>query len=129
MKGHLLAISLILLISIASSASNSESYSQEPTTSNTNYSPQVYNYSPQVCKFSLSSYTGKVDNLGRTHDFTVGLSCPQKEDVRATVTVLINNKRIASKIVTVEAGKDSSGREHIYVGDSYKGEEYELVVR
>lgn len=122
MKGHLLAISLILLISIASSASNSESYSQEPTTSNTNYSPQV-------CKFSLSSYTGKVDNLGRTHDFTVGLSCPQKEDVRATVTVLINNKRIASKIVTVKAGKDSSGREQIYVGDSYKGEEYELVVR
>ena len=110
------------LASEASSASNSASYTQAPSKSNTTYSPQV-------CQFSLTSYSGTVDGGGYTGYFQVGLSCPQTEDVRATVVVFIDGEHVASKVITVKAGKDYSDNEIINVGKSYSKQRYNLVVQ
>ena len=85
-------------------------------------------YSPQVCQFSLTSYSGTI-NAASTDPFQVGLSCPQEGDVRATVVVFINGEHVASKVVTVKAGKDYSDSVFINVGHSYNGQRYKLVVQ
>lgn len=85
--------------------------------------------SPEVCQFSLTSYTGTISFNGFTGDFKVGLSCPQECDVRATVVVFINGEHVASKVVTVKAGKEYSDSVVILVGDSYRNERYKLVVQ
>lgn len=85
-------------------------------------------YSPEVCQFSLTSYSGTIQS-GSTGSFRVGLSCPQSSDVRATVVVFINGEPIASKVVTVQAGKDYSIAVRIDVGYSYNGERYQLAVQ
>lgn len=86
-------------------------------------------YSPEFCQFSLTSYTGTINSSGNTGDFKVGLSCPQECDVRATVVVFINDEHIASKVVTIKAGKEYSSIVSIFVGDSYRNERYKLVVQ
>ncbi len=85
-------------------------------------------YSPQVCQFSLTKYAGTIAG-GVTAPFKVGLSCPQDEDVRATVVVIIDDECVASRVVTVEAGKDYSNSVNISVGSSYDGKKYQLVVQ
>lgn len=86
-------------------------------------------YSPQVCQFSLTSYSGTIDGGGNTGSFKVGLSCPQEEDVRATVVVFIDNEHAASKVVTVKAGQDYSETVYINTGASNSGKRYKLVVQ
>ena len=85
--------------------------------------------SPQVCQFSLSNYSGKIKNTWTTESFTVGLSCPQQEDVYATVIVVIDGYTIASKVVKVPAGKTSSDSVSINVGQEFVGKSYRLVVQ
>lgn len=85
--------------------------------------------SPQVCQFSLSSYSGKINSSCSTEYFTVGLSCPQQEDVYATVIVVIDGYTVASKVVQVPAGKTSSDSVNIYVGKDFVGQSYRLVVQ
>lgn len=85
-------------------------------------------YSPQVCQFSLTSYSGTIER-GNTSNFKVGLSCPQEADVRATVIVFIDDEYVASKVVTVKAGKDYSDIVYISAGSSYNGKRYKLVVQ
>jgi len=85
-------------------------------------------YSPQVCQFSLTKYSGTISG-GYTGQFQVGLSCPQEEDVRATVVVFIDDEYVASKVVTVKAGKDYSDSVNISVGSSYDGKKFRLVVQ
>lgn len=81
-----------------------------------------------VCKFSLTDYSGTI-NSGKTDNFKVGLSCPQGIDVRATVGVYIDGKRVASKVVTIPAGEDYSDDKYIQVGSDYNGMSYELDVQ
>lgn len=81
----------------------------------------------QVCQFSLTSYSGTIYN-GATSSFRVGLSCPQQNDVRATVDVYINGERVASKVVTVKASNEYSEKVYINVGNSYNGLKYKLSV-
>ncbi|MBE6313960.1 MAG: hypothetical protein E7079_03280 [Bacteroidales bacterium] len=82
-----------------------------------------------VCQFSLTDYSGTIDSMGRTGKFQVGLSCPQGIDVRATVGVYIDGKRVASKVVTIPAGEDYSDSISIEVGSDYNGMSYELDVQ
>lgn len=81
-----------------------------------------------VCKFSLTDYSGTIKD-GYTGKFQVGLSCPQGIDVRATVGVYIDGKRVASKVVTIPAGEDCSDSISINVGHEYNGMSYELDVQ
>ncbi len=85
-------------------------------------------YSPEFCQYSLTSYRGTISS-GQTQGFKVGLSCVQEKDVRATVVVLINDEHVASKVVTIKAGKDYSDSVSITVGNSYNGEQYKLIVQ
>lgn len=91
--------------------------------------PSSVSVSPEVCQFSLSSYTGTVESNGYTKEFTVGLSCPQQTDVNATVVAYVDGDIIASKVVTVKAGKTQSDGVTIYVGWEYKGKKYKLGVQ
>ena len=91
--------------------------------------PSVSSNSPQVCQFSLSSYTGKIDHNGDTNSFKVGLSCPQQNDIYATVVVFINGEYIASKVVKVPAGCTESAVTDINVGRSYEGSQYKLAIQ
>lgn len=84
--------------------------------------------SPQFCQFSLSSYRGTISN-GLTSNFTVGLSCPQTDDVYATVIVFIDGEHTASKVVKIDAGKTQSSPVNILVGTVYNGKSYKLVVQ
>lgn len=84
--------------------------------------------SPQVCQYSLSHYSGTI-NSGYTAQFTVGLSCPQKEDTYATVVVYIDDKLVASEVVQVPANSTKSALTNIRVGGSYNGKGYELGVQ
>lgn len=93
-----------------------------------NSSVSAGTYSPQVCQFSLTKYSGTIAG-GVTAPFKVGLSCPQDEDVRATVVVVIDDECVASRVVTVKAGKDYSNSVNISVGSSYDGKKYQLVVQ
>ena len=86
-------------------------------------------FSPEVCQFSLTSYSGTVNSSGNTAQFQVGLSCPQEKDVRATVVVYIDGNLVASKVVTVSAGKDYSEKVTISVGGQYNGKTYNLGVQ
>lgn len=95
--------------------------------SSASLSANTVTYSPQVCQFSLTSYTGTISN-GGTDRFQVGLSCPQENDVRATVVLFIDKEYVASKVVTIKAGKDYSEPLYIQVGASYNGKRYRLVV-
>lgn len=81
-----------------------------------------------VCQFSLTDYSGTINN-GYTGRFKVGLSCPQETDVRASVGVYIDGKIVASKVVTIPAGKDYSESISINVGHEYNGMSYELGVQ
>lgn len=85
--------------------------------------------SPQFCQYSLSKYTGTITNAGLTESFSVGLSCPSQSDTYATVVVLIDDIHIASKVITVPAGKTYSESTTISVGHSYVGKRYNLVVQ
>ena len=85
--------------------------------------------SPQVCQFSLSTYTGVINNSCKTGIFKVGLSCPQENDVYATVAVFIDGKIVASQVVKVPAGKTQSNDTAIKVNSNYKGKSYELGVQ
>lgn len=85
-------------------------------------------YSPQVCQFSLTSYSGTVNN-GYTGRFKVNLSCPQESDIYATVVVFINDTHIASEVIKVPAGKTQSSEVNIKVGYEYNGNSYRLVVQ
>ena len=116
-------IAAFLLIFLGLAANASEIASNAPAVSET-----TSTNSPQVCQFSLTSYSGTIRS-GRTGSFQVGLSCPQQTDVRATVVVLIDNKLVASKVVTIQAGKDYSGDITILVGNEYDGKEYSLGVQ
>lgn len=80
-----------------------------------------------VCQFSLSDYSGTVSN-GTTGYFTVNLSCPQNEDIYATVTVYIDNEPVASQVVKVAAGCTRSNSICISVGRSYDDQYYKLSV-
>ncbi|MDE6283934.1 MAG: hypothetical protein K2L97_08105 [Muribaculaceae bacterium] len=122
MKGSIIALAIFSLFSVAGLASENKGTSQE-------LSYSVMADSPQVCQFSLTSYSGIINNSGNTGSFQVGLSCPQTEDVRATVVVLINNEHVASKVVSIKAGKDYSNDVYINVGTGYYGERYKLVVQ
>lgn len=82
-----------------------------------------------VCQFSLTDYSGTISSNGYTGNFQVGLSCPQEKDVRASVGVYIDGKIVASKVVTIPAGKDYSNSISIYVGPDYNGMSYELGVQ
>ncbi|MDE5568963.1 MAG: hypothetical protein K2I89_08745 [Muribaculaceae bacterium] len=115
-----LILVIIILLSSAFTISASDSVMESPTCDNN---------SPQVCQFSLSSYAGTVDNNGNTSYFTVGLSCPQKEDTYATVVVFVNGEHAASTVVKVPAEKTSSQSVNIKVGQDYKGKAYKLVVQ
>lgn len=86
-------------------------------------------YSPQVCQFSLSKYSGIINSAGNTDSFKVGLSCPQEENVRATVVVFIDNEHVASKVVTIPARNDYSSDVYITVGTEHNGKRYKLVVQ
>jgi len=90
--------------------------------------PSCSSQSPQVCQFSLSSYTGTIQN-GNTYALTVGLSCPQQSDVYATVVVHIDGKLVASEVVKVPAGNTRSASFQINVGSPYNGKTYELGVQ
>lgn len=81
-----------------------------------------------VCQFSLTDYSGTINN-GCTGQFKVGLSCPQEKDVRASVGVYIDGKIVASKVVTIPAGEDYSNSISIKVGHEYNGMSYELGVQ
>ncbi len=85
--------------------------------------------SPQVCQFSLSSYSGTVNNGATTEMFTVGLSCPQKSSVYATVVAFIDNEHVASKVVEVKAGATSSSSVYLNMGTENIGKRYKLVVQ
>lgn len=82
-----------------------------------------------VCQFSLTRYSGTINSSGYTGKFQVGLSCPQEKDVRASVGVYIDGKLVASKVVTIPAGKDYSKSISIHVGTEYRGMSYELGVQ
>lgn len=90
--------------------------------------PSATENSPQVCQFSLSSYSGTI-NGGVTNPVTVGLSCPQQEDMYATVVVFIDNAHVASDVVKVPAGSTKSASFQIRVGSEYNGKSYRLVVQ
>lgn len=113
---------ICILASLSTFASNVNVATHEPSSSETGYSPQV-------CQFSLTSYSGTISSAGNTKDFKVGLSCPQQEDVRATVVVFINGEHVGSKVVTVKAGKDYSESVSINVGTEYYQKQYKLVVQ
>ena len=88
---------------------------------------QVEN-SPQVCKFSLDHYRGTISPSALTDAVTVILSCAQPEDVTATVDVYVDGERVASKLFTISAGKDSSSSGCIKVPKEYIGKKYVLEV-
>lgn len=113
-KLYMVIVTIMLLIPAVSIAQpiESASYGEE---------------SPEYCQFSLSSYGGTI-SMGATSNFTVGLSCPQKTDVRATVTVSIDNERVASKVVVIPAGKDQSSPVNVVVGSEYNGKAYRMRV-
>ena len=116
-------IAAFLLIFLGLAANASEIASNAPAVSET-----TSTNSPQVCQFSLTSYSGTI-KYGRTGNFQVGLSCPQQTDVRATVIIKIDNELVASKVVTIEAGKVYSDETYISVGDEYQGKKYSLGVQ
>ena len=93
---------------------------------------QVEN-NPQVCKFSLDHYRGTIGEVkgefGKcTQPVMVMLSCPQPEDVTATVDVYVDGERVASKLFTISAGKKESNYECINVPEEYDGKKYVLEV-
>ena len=83
---------------------------------------------PVVCKFSLSKYKGTLSSGGQTETFNVLLNCAQGNDVSATVYLKIDGEVVASKVVTISAGKKSSGDTTISVGREYAGKTYTLTV-
>ena len=80
-----------------------------------------------TCQFSLSHYSGTVKNQS-TEPFTVRLNCPQEKDVYATVFAYIDGKRVASKVVKIEAGQTESNSTSIRFTTNYYGKEYTLEV-
>lgn len=80
------------------------------------------------CQPSLSHYTGTVSPASNTESFTVSFSCPQKEDIYATVLVIIDKKRVASAVVKIPAGKISSESTCISLPAGYNGKTYSLLV-
>ena len=99
------------------------------STSNSNIDSYNNYESPQVCQFSLSKYTGKISSDGYTENITVRISCPQTEDVYATVVVTIDNDLIASQVVKIPANSTQSSSVSINVGRSYSGKSYKLGVQ
>ncbi len=85
-----------------------------------------------TCQFSLSSYSGVIrfnENDGYcTQDFQVLLNCPQQSDISATVYLNIDGECVASKVVTIKAGKTASILVRIKVDNRYSGKEYTLKV-
>ena len=122
MRSLLIVLASVSVMSLPTFAAETNMTGQEPSSS------EMY-YSPQVCQFSLTSYSGTIDSSGDTSSFQVGLSCPQEEDVRASVGVIIDNALVASKVVTVSAGKDYSQSVYIPVGSQFIGKKYNLVVQ
>ena len=83
---------------------------------------------PQVCQFSLDHYTGTISDK-KTNNVQVRLSCPQKEEVKATVFVYINNELVVSELFTIDANSDRSEYKRIAVPSEYKnGDKYKLTV-
>lgn len=121
MRTILIALMFVISMGLTTNASDTIASSKTSSASYTEYSPQV-------CQFSLTSYTGIIE-FGKTGKFQVGLSCPQENDVRATVVVFINGEHIASKVVTIKAGNDYSQGTEINVGTTYNGKNYKLVVQ
>ena len=121
MKAYIIILAAILL---GISAKASEMPSPSQTTSEASASD-----SPQVCQFSLTSYSGTINSSGDTGFFQVGLSCPQDDDVRATVVVFIDGEHAASKVVTINAGQVYSSNVNISVGKSFAGQRYKLVIQ
>lgn len=85
--------------------------------------------SPQVCQFSLNHYTGTIDDNRATAQITVKLSCPQEDDVYATVVVVIDDELIASDVIKIPANKTESSPVRITVPKEYKGQKYKLGVQ
>lgn len=85
---------------------------------------------PQVCKFSLDSYTGTILDTypPSTSFFKVILSCPQEEDVTATVDLYIEGELIASMVVDITKGEKESGNCSFKVSKEYVGKKYTLRV-
>lgn len=93
---------------------------------------QVEN-NPQVCKFSLNHYRGTLSPAYKcacTANIVVMLSCPQPEDVTATVDVYVDGERVASQLFTIRAGEKSSSSDgyRIEVPQEYNGKKYVLEV-
>lgn len=120
MKHKTIALICAAIFACSGAISTFATISQTPSSS---YS----NYSPQVCKFSLSSYSGEIYQR-QTQLFTVGLSCPQPGDTYATVVVFINNEAVASEVVMVPANCTRSKEVKITVGSDYNGKAYKLSV-
>lgn len=79
-----------------------------------------------TCQFSLSCYTGVISK-NQTDIFLVQLNCPQQSNVYATVFVVIDGRRVASKVVKISAGETQS--EACYIACSgYNGKNYTLEV-
>ena len=79
-----------------------------------------------TCQFSLSRYTGVITD-NETDIFYVRLNCPQQADVYATVFVVIDGRRVASKVIKISAGQTESDRAAI-VCSGYSGKNYTLEV-
>ena len=116
MKKVLFAVVALLMLCPIGLASVAEAPSQSASSFN-------------VCQFSLTSYSGTITCNGYTGEFKVGVSCPQGNDVRATVFVYIDGERVASQVVTIPAGEDYSAGTIISVGKKYNGKSYELEVQ
>ena len=116
-----LLVSVFTLSTYHASATNNE----EPTLS---YLADT----PQKCQFSLSSYTGTIYEAGDgsyiTNNFKVSLSCPVDKEVSATVFVYVEGELVASKVVSIPAGKKSSEDTNIRVSSDYEGKKYKLTV-
>ena len=115
-----LLVSVFTLSTYHASATNNE----EPTLS---YLADT----PQKCQFSLSHYTETFfssTSQCRTQNFEVSLSCPVDKEVSATVFVYVEGELVASKVVSIPAGKKSSEATNIRVSSDYEGKKYKLTV-
>ncbi len=81
-----------------------------------------------TCQFSLSSYTGVISDENKTDTFCVRLNCPQQADVYATVFVVIDGRRVASKVIKISAGETQSSIYYTIECSGYSGKNYTLEV-
>ena len=120
-------IIVLLVLVFAMSSFNAFATNNETTTSTQSDS----NW--RTCQFSLSSYTGTTVSYSGmagcyTNSFRVLLNCPQESDISATVYVYINGECVASRVVTISAGKTNSPDVEIQLNKEYNHMKYTLTV-